>query len=89
MYSKKQINKYKRKSLEFYAKVRVPFELDYVRQKGNLLIYQIKFVAGTTEDRIRYYLKDVAQMLKVQLFQLHREGRDLFLIIAKDKMIDS
>jgi len=89
MYTNNQIKKYKRKSLEFYTKVCVPLELDFVRQKGSLLIYRIKFVAGTTEDRIRRYLKDVAQMLKVQLFQLHRVGRDLFLVISKDKMIDN
>ncbi|MCL2203417.1 MAG: FtsK/SpoIIIE domain-containing protein [Defluviitaleaceae bacterium] len=89
MYPKKRIKKYKRRSLEYYAKVGVPFELDFVRAKENLLIYRIKFVAGTTEGRIRQYLRDVAQMLKVQLFQLHRTGRDLFLIVAKDKMLDN
>jgi len=89
MYYKKQINKYKRKCLKYYTKVGVPMGLEFIRQSGNLLIYRIKHMAGTTEDRIRHYLKDVAQMLKVQLFQLHREGMDLFLVIAKDKMIDN
>ena len=89
MYSNKQIKKFKNKILEYYAEVRVPFRLEFVHEKGNLLTYRIKFVAGTTEDRIRHYLKDVAQMLKVELFQLHRVGMDLFLVIAKDKMIDN
>jgi len=89
MYSKKQINKYKRKSLEYYAKVGVPMNLDFIRVIDNLIIYQIEFLPGTTESKIRQYLKDASLMLKVQLFQLHREGMDLFLVVAKEKMINN
>ena len=86
---KKQAKKYKRKILNYYAEVNLPLELDFVRAIGDLFIFCIEFVPGTTEDKIRKYLNDVQQTVELQLFQLYREGKNLFIIASESNTFDN
>lgn len=85
----KQAKKYKRKILEYYAGVNLKMKLDFVRATDDLFIFQIEFVPGTTESKIRQYLGDVKQTLKLQLFQLYRESRELFFVASEHNTFDN
>lgn len=86
---KKQAKKYIRKILEYYAAVKLEMELDFVRVVGDLFIFQIGFIPGTTESKIRQYLGDVQQALELELLQLHREGRELFFVVSEYNTFDN
>jgi len=91
MNNEKLVKKYKHQILEYYAasKVNVPFKLDYIKSDGNLFIYKIKYVPGTTENGIRKYLDEVRQTLDLQLFQLHRDNSGLYFVAVKQKAFDN
>ena len=86
---KKRAKKYKRQITNYYGEVKLPLELDFIRAVGDLFIFQVEFVPGTTEDKIRASLKDVQQTLDLELFQLHREGRDLFIVVSECNTYDN
>ena len=77
------------KIIKFYKAVGVPMDIPWYSSKGNRLMFKIKFLPGTTEKKIRFYLGDIRQALKLQLFQLHREGFKLFFVAAKEKTTDN
>ena len=56
MKEKKRAKKYIRQILEYYAAVKLQMELDFDRAEGDLFIFQIDFIPGTTESKIRQYL---------------------------------
>jgi hypothetical protein len=64
-------------------------ELDFDRAVGDLLIFTIGFMPGTTENKIRQYLSDVQQALELELFQLYREGRELFFVASESNVFDN
>ena len=86
---KKQAKRYMRQILEYYAAVKLPLELDFAGMVGDLFIFQIDSEPGATEDKIRNYLEDVQQKLYFDLFQLHREGRELFFAVSEDNNFDN
>lgn len=89
MDSKKKAMKYEHKIEEYYSAVNVPLKLAFVRTSNDLLVFKVKFVPGTTEDKIRQYLGDAKQALKLQLFQLHREGLELFFVTSEQESFDN
>lgn len=74
---------------EHYTAFNVPVELTCVHASNDLLVFKINFVPGTTEDKLRQYLGDVKQALKLQLFQMHREDAKLFFVAAKQNSFDN
>ena len=86
---KKRAKKYKRQIMNYYGEVKLPLELDFIRTAGDLFVFQVEFMPGTTEDKIRASLKDVQQALDLGLFQLHREGRDLFIVVSECNTYDN
>ena len=89
MIANKLIKKYKKLIIKFYAAVKVPLRLIFIRASLNLIIFRIQFVPGTTEKKIMQYLGDVRQALKLQLFQMYREGKNLYFVVARQKIIDN
>jgi S-DNA-T family DNA segregation ATPase FtsK/SpoIIIE len=85
----KSAKKIKRQILEYYTAVNLNMELDFVHTVGDLLVFQIKFKPGATEDKIRNYLKDVQQTVGLQLFQLHRVGMQLFFVASEHNIFDN
>jgi DNA segregation ATPase FtsK/SpoIIIE-like protein len=87
MNANKKGEKYERRIAEYFAApvVNVPMKLKFVRVIGDLFIFHIKFVPGTTESKIRNHLENAQQTLRLQLFQLHRENMDLFLVVSECK----
>jgi S-DNA-T family DNA segregation ATPase FtsK/SpoIIIE len=82
---------YKRKIREYYAAVSpaVPMKLSFVRAVGDLFVFLIKFVPGTTESKLRKNLGDIQQTLGLRLFQLHREDMDFFFVVSKHNTFDN
>ena len=86
---KKRAKKYKRQILKYYDEVKVKMDLDFVRAIGNLFIFRIVFVPGTTEDKIRHFLEAVQQTLDLELCQLHLEGKRPFLVVSECNTFDN
>lgn len=90
MIVKKQAKKYKRQILEYYDAVPAKIELDFYRVVDDLFIFQIDPMPGTTEDKIRKYLRELKRTLGLQLFQLHSdESGELFFVLSEHNSFDN
>jgi len=82
----KKAKRYMRNIIMYYKGVNTPLDIPWCRiaDAGDRFIFKVKFLPGTIESKIRTYLSDVRQALQLHLFQLHREGADLFFVATKD-----
>jgi S-DNA-T family DNA segregation ATPase FtsK/SpoIIIE len=85
----KTAKRYARKIIEYYKAFNVPLDISWYRIEGTRMVFKIKFLPGTTENKIRTHLGDIKQALELQLFQLHREGINLFFVAAEQKFTDN
>ena len=91
MNANKKGKKYERRIAEYFAApaVNIPMKLKFVQAIGNLYFIKIKFIPGTTENKIRRCLGDARQALRLQLLQLHSEDMDIFFVASDDNTFDN
>jgi len=87
--SRKKAKRCARETIEHYRAFHVPLKMSLDRIAGSRMIFKVKFLPGTTESKIRTHLGDVKQALGLQLFQLHREGRELFFVASEQEFTNN
>jgi len=83
---KKKIKKDIKRIIQYFSHVGVPIDISWYSIEGNRTIFKIKYLPGTMEKKIRAFLKDICQLLKLHTFQLHREDKKLFFVALKEKI---
>jgi hypothetical protein len=83
--------KLKREIEGYYTddRIKVPLKLYLCRVFGDLLVFKIKIFPGATEEKIQHHLGTVKQILKLQLFQLYKEGSELYFVVSKCRNFDN